>query len=93
MKALLCGMENMFQMISNWIYVILYLLEIKCIHHKYVWKLKVLVPIHSLIPPNFSNMAIWVPEVESYLDSFVCEVSCKNFVYYRKNKWKAWSFL
>ncbi len=43
------------------------------------YDLKVLVPIHSLIPPNFfKHMEILVPEVESYLEGCVCEISCAN---------------
>ncbi len=46
----------------------------------YIWKsLKVLVPIHSLIPPIFfKHIEILVPEVESYLEDCMCEVSCAN---------------
>ncbi len=42
---------------------------------KLIFILKVLVPIHSLIPPTFfKHMEILVPEVESYLEAFVCEI-------------------
>ncbi len=44
-------------------------------------RLKVLVPIHSLIHPIFfKHMEILVPEVESFLESFMCEVLCTNSV-------------
>ncbi len=37
--------------------------------------LKVLVPIHSLIPQNFfKHMEILVPEIQLYLEGFVCEI-------------------
>ncbi len=43
--------------------------------------IKVLVPIRSLIPRYiFRYKDILVPEVESYLEGFMCEVSCtKSF--------------
>ncbi len=38
-------------------------------------KLKVLVPIHSLIPPTFfKHIEILVPKVESYLKGLMCEI-------------------
>ncbi len=41
--------------------------------------LKVLVLIHSLILPNvFKHMEILVPEVELYLECFMCEISSTN---------------
>ena len=42
------------------------------------WGWKVLVLIHSNIPKKFSNIQILVPEVESYLEGFISEVSCTN---------------
>ncbi len=45
--------------------------------------LKVLVPIHNLIPSIFfKDTEILVPEVESYLEGFVCEVVCAKSVYF-----------
>ncbi len=44
-----------------------------------IYSLKVLVPIHSLIPPIFfKHMEILIPKVESYLEGCMYEVSCAN---------------
>ncbi len=43
--------------------------------------LKVLVPIHSLIPPTFfKHMEILVPKVESHLEGFMCGILCAKLL-------------
>ena len=42
--------------------------------------LVVFVSIHNLISTCFKHTAILVPEIESYLEGFMCEVACKKSV-------------
>ena len=49
--------------------------------------LKVLVPIYSPISPTFfTQMEILVPQVESHLEGFMCEVTCAKSIYLRRNQ-------